>query len=187
MEGRGIFFCRGRDQADTGWSSCSLVREQLTTCYFIMKGWLNIIFWCERFIITLKKIFFVWILWSLLHCFAIDGQRKRKLWIRSDLERDTERLVCLMLFFLCLCNNWRHWCEVGENLLFQIAEVNCVHSVDYQISLEYLVLKMFELTSNIHVTCMILTFSLQLIIQILSINQIMSLISILVWVIGEKL
>lgn len=55
-----------------------------------------------------------------------------------------------------------------------------MHSVDYQISLEYLVLKMFELTSNIHVTCMILTFSLQLIIQILSINQIMSLISILV-------
>lgn len=97
--GRGIFFCRGRDQADTGWSSCSLVREQLKTCYFIMKGWLNIIFWCERFIITLKKRFFVWILWSLLHCFAIDGQRKRKLWIRSDLERDTERPVCLMLFF----------------------------------------------------------------------------------------
>lgn len=90
-----------------------------------MKGWLNIIFWCERFIITLKKRFFVWILWSLLHCFAIDAQRKRKLWIRSDLERDSERPVCLNLFFLCLCNNWRHWCEVGENLLFQIADVNC--------------------------------------------------------------
>lgn len=30
-------------------------------------------------------------------------------------------------------------------------------------------------------------FSLQLIIQILSINQIMSLISILMWLIGEKL
>lgn len=89
--------------------------------------------------------------------------------------------------FLCLCNNWRHWCEVGENLLFQIAEVNYVHSVDYQISLEYLVLKMFELTSTIHVTCMILIFSLQLNFQILSINLIMSLISILVWLIGEKL
>lgn len=33
-----------------------------------------------------------------------------------------------------------------------------MHSVDYQISLEYLVLKMFELTSTIHVTCMILIF-----------------------------
>lgn len=73
---------------------------------------------------NLKKKFFVnFVIIVALFCHWCS--KKKKAMNKIKFRESFWETGMFNAVFLCLCNNWRHWCEVGENLLFQIADVNC--------------------------------------------------------------